>query len=207
VVIAIIAILAALLLPALQQAKDKGKQAQCLNNLKQIGYAFLHYVDEWDGQLPPHLVEYVAGPPTVFVGPYLPQLLAGYLGGSMTVPPPGGIWRCPSEVRPHVATLMDYGDNGHVIPDPGKTVRRSITQFKRPAELLTKCDAREKLDTATPQGGWWMSCSVCNPTSTARPWPRHGPGAVCLFLDGHVEWLPYGTITGNVGDLWGHISK
>ncbi len=208
VVIAIIAILAAMLLPALQQAKDKSKQTQCLNNVKQMGYALLQYTDEWDNQLPPHLVTSDPGPPTIFYGPYLPQLLAGYLGGTMTTPPYGEIWHCPSEKRHHGSSvLMDYGDNSHVIPDPGKTVSRSMTKFKRPAELLTKCDAREALDTATPYGGWWMSCSVCAPTSSGRPWPRHGVGTVCLFLDGHAEWLPYGAITSNTGDLWGHLSK
>lgn len=37
VVMAIVAILAALLLPALSKAREMGRQAQCLNNLKQIG--------------------------------------------------------------------------------------------------------------------------------------------------------------------------
>lgn len=46
VVIAIIAILAALLLPALSAAKEKGRQIQCLNNLKQITTAMLIYADD-----------------------------------------------------------------------------------------------------------------------------------------------------------------
>ena len=54
VVIAIIAILAAILLPALQSARERGRSASCLNNLKQISGLFNTYSDTFNDIVPPY---------------------------------------------------------------------------------------------------------------------------------------------------------
>jgi prepilin-type processing-associated H-X9-DG protein/prepilin-type N-terminal cleavage/methylation domain-containing protein len=54
VVIAIIAILASLLLPALKGAKEKAKQIQCANNLKQLATGFGLYTNDFDSYPPQH---------------------------------------------------------------------------------------------------------------------------------------------------------
>lgn len=53
IVVASIAILVAMLLPSLQKAKEKGKQAVCMNNLRQIYNGFVFYASDNDDKIPP----------------------------------------------------------------------------------------------------------------------------------------------------------
>ena len=53
VVVSIIAIIAGMLLPALNKAREAVFKTSCLNNMKQIGLAFHHYTSSWDDYFPP----------------------------------------------------------------------------------------------------------------------------------------------------------
>ena len=90
VVIGIIAILVALLLPALQNARESAKTVQCAANLRQMGMAVVNYVSDNKGKwLPPYRI-----PPTFGTAaqPYFFQYLPGfYLKESY------GIMVCPSD--------------------------------------------------------------------------------------------------------------
>ena len=99
VVIAIIAILAAMLLPALQQARNRGKFASCINNFGTFGKAYLLYTSDnqdlvmpyWNGGDSTHSTGWWAGTYSTsrgigakgagFMAPYLSIDYEGVLGG------------------------------------------------------------------------------------------------------------------------------
>ncbi|MBE6362770.1 MAG: DUF1559 domain-containing protein [Lentisphaerae bacterium] len=61
VVIAIIAILAAMLLPALQKARERGRSSSCINNQKQLGSIVMMYSNDNDSYLMPTLCYFRSG--------------------------------------------------------------------------------------------------------------------------------------------------
>jgi prepilin-type N-terminal cleavage/methylation domain-containing protein len=72
VVIAIVGLLVALLLPAVQSAREAARRSQCTNNLKQIGLAVQNYNDVWQ-TLPPGCYHGVFGTWMLHILPYMEQ--------------------------------------------------------------------------------------------------------------------------------------
>jgi prepilin-type N-terminal cleavage/methylation domain-containing protein len=72
VVIAIIGVLVALLLPAVQAAREAARRGQCTNNLKQIGIAVHNYNDVWQA-MPPGCYHAVFGTWMLHILPYMEQ--------------------------------------------------------------------------------------------------------------------------------------
>ncbi|MCC6483268.1 MAG: prepilin-type N-terminal cleavage/methylation domain-containing protein [Armatimonadetes bacterium] len=103
VVIAIIAILAAILFPVFSMARQKANMVSCLNNLKQLGGAFVMYANDNDGRYPS-----AQGP-----AGHVEINWCGSLGPSMWVyPERGQIW-------PYVKAIKVYGcpvDKNQVAP-------------------------------------------------------------------------------------------
>lgn len=73
VVVAIIAILAGMLLPALAKAKMAARRAACASNLKQLGALLFMYSNDWNGWFPSHIARGTADTghnASPYTGPY-----------------------------------------------------------------------------------------------------------------------------------------
>ncbi len=118
VVIAIIAILAAILLPALNSARERGRAASCVNNLKQIGSASAMYADAND--------EYIAG---YFVNPTVIAQsqrwvvrLFPYTGGTPH------IWVCPSAPQMDSKAMSALSSSGSGDLATDKALRDNLSR-------------------------------------------------------------------------------
>lgn len=209
IVIAIIAVLLTILIPALQAAKKQAKAVVCKTHLRAIGQAMLLYAqsnkqyiprDETDGNWQMLFMPYVGG-------------LSDDIEGFWEVK----VFDCPS--YPEKAQLVDYCMNAWDFssgPD-GKERRGAsrLSTFSRPddtiyltdyeyhptwnhIQIVTKEDARRAVEENNPniiklKLRWMDVYNVAHlPRSNVNrrvARERHKTGANCLFIAGHVEWM------------------
>jgi prepilin-type N-terminal cleavage/methylation domain-containing protein/prepilin-type processing-associated H-X9-DG protein len=156
VVIMIIAILAGMLLPAVQAARDAGRRASCVNNLRQIGLAMLSFENVYKG-LPPRRY----GPnwtPTV--------TNKGYCGWGAII--------LPHLELKNIQRLYNY-ENNFYDPANAEAIAKSISVYSCPAtqpnRSMTICDVNQNAAGtgiagdyfgANSVAAWWFSDSATN---------------------------------------------
>lgn len=189
VVIAIIAILASMLLPALNKARDKAKAISCLNNLKNQFHSIMNYNDDYD-----FLVPAVSNGNTIANSNNPEWFTTLHLAGYYLKPfnkglPAGGIGDCVSAVfttkgpRPLVVTMC-YSYN-YNIGGSSSTIKK-LNQIKEPSRCLLTIDAPYRTSSRT----YYMFASswgLSDGTSVGYQ-AVHGTGINCLFVDGHAKF-------------------
>lgn len=186
VVIAVIAILAALLFPALSGALDKGRRARCVGNLRNIGQAIYLYAGDCDGYLPPlydasgatwdkKILPYVSASKNIFLCPSDPWSQTDPTKNPRTYAANGGVSYGP--YTPQDLPFGDFGQNPiYRIEQIGSNTNRLILVAERPG------------DAASNRGyvGEFPFCSL-----DTIPGRVHSKGAGCnyLFADVSVAYL------------------
>ncbi len=197
VVIAIIAILASMLLPALQNARARALQSTCQGNLKQLALAHYMYVDEndssfvdwmsWNGgatrnfpefRWAPRVAQYVSDNQAVFRCPAKSSNTGGW-------PMPAG-W-------PNGKVDYGYGILGGDKYSNGapRTAPRLLQQLTKPEQTLVVADCAHANDARCKSRVAWANiCGAnCNTNRRINPNTRHQGGSNIAFVDGHVEYF------------------
>lgn len=197
VVVAVIAILAGLLLPALGKAKDMAKRSSCANNLKQQCLGIYSYVDDYSGWMPPatmggHDATLKQIYRTLVIdGSDADNYSKGYIpirlldcSADTTRTPQVDFWPYYGVAR----NWTSYGYNGPVGggKDGAAGVGyRQISQFLRPSSDILVAE----LEPGDLYYGSFGTDPSGNPGRKPVDKPRHGKGMNHLFLDGSVAWF------------------
>jgi prepilin-type processing-associated H-X9-DG protein/prepilin-type N-terminal cleavage/methylation domain-containing protein len=189
VVIAIIAILASMLLPALQQARERARSTTCINNLKTYGFAYHSYADDYKGYLtlPCTTVGNAKDEWKTYPLWYYAHYLGNYIGlnGVKETYNVQTKYKCPSAENGAIFT------EGWFYTQEAASEPLKETLFKRPSQTLFFCDYDGR--------NFYYDVAYFNDTkpSNRAAYLRHGNAINTLFVDGHVKKLSRSEILAN----------
>jgi prepilin-type N-terminal cleavage/methylation domain-containing protein len=190
VVVAIIAVLAALLLPALQNAKERGNRSVCMNHMKQVGLATLIMADENDGW-----INGVNAPLTtnnntlVDIPNYWLYRITNYLHSDTLVK--ANSRACPS--RKGADAYPPYGANSALV-GWGYPVMHSLKEIKSTTRIYPIAESYVWYPNSPTHFDY-----TCNGTVSVR---HQSQGLDFIFVDGHGEWSKSAGINGSSGSQW-----
>lgn len=219
VVVAIIAIIAGILMPALSRARESARRTTCMNNLKQLYLGVKMYAEDWDGwsPMPARWFDYNAG-----IMKYVQQ--GKYLTYSTVQEARSkSVFMCPS-VKGEIVGMQgsnpiyDYFYEQHSSNPPKgvylaygwnlvyTTTNRWVNwvypfreKLRYPRILFADANSWDfsSGDVNFSVKRWFYrhprgKCSAMNVTVT--PADNKGQGLCAVFSDGHVEWIKFGVL-------------
>ena len=179
VVIGIILVLVAILLPALNTAREHSRRSACLSNLHQIGYALTMYANDFRGRYPN------SNPPLTTKSYDATNLMLVYVAQIYLKNAPA-VFHCPSDRDP-APTAIETAD--YTLPNSARVSYDFYTIRWEPefGPLLGKLSGSAPLA---------LDLSGGNPN--ADPDQNHGTqGGNVVFADGHGEWQSQSTWDGH----------
>ena len=218
VVITIIAILAGMLLPTLNKARESARASSCLSNLRQIGQAEQMYAGNNDDFLTPLNLGATWGVNNdnnwwtnlLVNGGYLPPPKVWHWEPSGVVK--DGVLRCPSVNDNEISASGGYALFENVAADkhPNRAsygCAPKLGRVRNASGLIQIADSYHYQYKNTSIGFLCPKCTEWTFSSTAQIPPRHRGGGNAVFLDGHVAGHPYLYWKGNYDDVFGHEAK